>query len=73
MKILVTGANGFLGSAVTEYLPKKGHEVVDVDRNIKESKSDNNIIIGDLRNLDFCDEIMIGVKVVMAYHQSMSN
>jgi nucleoside-diphosphate-sugar epimerase len=65
MKILVTGANGFLGSAVTEYLLKKGHEVVAVDRNINESKSDNNIIIGDLRDLDFCDKIMIGVKVVI--------
>jgi nucleoside-diphosphate-sugar epimerase len=65
MKILVTGANGFLGSAVTEHLLKKGNEVVGVDKNEKKLKLNNNVIVGDLRDLDFCDRIMAGVNVVI--------
>ena len=31
MKILITGANGFIGCHLTAYLLKRGHEVVGLD------------------------------------------
>ncbi len=37
MKILITGATGFIGSSLGEYLAKEGHAVVLVTRNAKEA------------------------------------
>ena len=48
MRILVTGAAGFIGSHLTERLARQGHEVVGVDcftdyysRDLKERNADN--------------------------------
>src|SRR5512135_1661722 len=37
MKIFVSGASGFLGSAVTDELARRGHEVVALDNELKPS------------------------------------
>ena len=65
MNIVVTGASGFLGNAVVGHLIKQGHEVVAVDRHLNEFQNQFNIIIGDLCDLNFCDQIMAGAKVVI--------
>ncbi len=56
MKILVTGACGYVGSSLTPYLLSKGHEIIAIDTqwfglNLEESK---NLTIHkeDVRNLD---------------------
>jgi dTDP-6-deoxy-L-talose 4-dehydrogenase (NAD+) len=41
MKFLVTGAPGFLGSHVIQYLTKRGHEVIATARSIEKAKSSN--------------------------------
>ena len=37
MKIVVTGANGFIGSYLCKYLLSKGHDVVGISRKFHES------------------------------------
>ena len=55
-KILITGANGFLGSAITKLAIKKGYKVSVFVRknsnldNLIKLKSKINIYYGDLRN-----------------------
>jgi len=41
MKFLVTGATGFLGSHVIQYLTKRGHEVIATARSIEKAQSSN--------------------------------
>lgn len=55
MKVLVTGAAGFLGSHICDRLLQEGHEVVGID----------NLITGSLENLKECQGIM-GFKFVEA-------
>lgn len=65
MKILVTGASGFLGISVATNLLNKGHEVVAVDLHLPEVQNQIDVITGDLRDLNFCDSIMEGINVVI--------
>jgi len=61
-KILVTGACGFIGSHLTEYLVHKGHDVVAFDRYNSEGswgwlehtsvKNDVEVALGDIRDFD---------------------
>ena len=56
MKILITGACGYVGSSLTPYLLKKGHEIIAVDTqwfglNLEESKN-LTLYKEDIRNLD---------------------
>jgi len=75
-KILITGADGFIGSHLTEMLVEKGHQVKALsiynsfndwgwleDINCKE---DIEIISGDIRDSDFCKKITNNVEVI--YH-----
>jgi len=66
MKVVVTGAWGFIGSHLCRYLKNKGHEVRAVD-----IKWDNYItdyadqyVTKDLRNVDSCLEITKGMSRV---------
>ena len=51
-KLLVTGASGFIGSHVSDFLTKKGFEVVLFDKRLSRYKQKKQkMIIGDLNNL----------------------
>lgn len=57
MKILITGANGYLGARLTQYLVQQGHEVIASVRRITNeqrvwSKSVARVIVGDVCNPD---------------------
>jgi len=52
MKILVTGANGFLGSGVVQKLLMDGHEVVATDYSLDRVSKDAKRIVCDLFSVD---------------------
>ena len=73
MKVLVTGADGFIGSHLVELLYQKGHEItalahitlleiwVGFHRSIAE---EIKMISGDIRDLNFCQTIMEDIDIV---------
>jgi nucleoside-diphosphate-sugar epimerase len=77
MKILITGASGFIGSHLAERLAKEGHKVRVLIRE-KEAKTSENrkdslelieklgveIVYGDLLNLESLKKAVQGVKIV---------
>jgi len=69
-KILITGANGFLGSAITKLALKKGYKVSVLVRknsnldNLMMFKSKINFFYGDLRNKDDLHEPIKEVDVI---------
>jgi NAD dependent epimerase/dehydratase len=74
-KILITGATGFIGSHLTEFLVKKGYKIIAFDRYnpnsdygwLKNSKfiKDVEIILGDIRDYDSVLKAMKGCSAVM--------
>ncbi len=60
MKVLVTGANGFIGSALCPHLTELGHEVVPVVR--RQSNIANEVIVHDVASwkavLNGCDSVI---------------
>jgi len=73
-KILITGATGFIGSHLTEYLVEKGLNVIAFDRYnsnnhwgwLEQSKYKNDIevILGDIRDYDSVSKVMNGCDAV---------
>ena len=73
-KILVTGATGFIGSHLTEYLVEKGFNVVGFDRYNSNNnwgwlenskyKNDFQVILGDIRDYDSVSKAMVGCDTV---------
>ena len=77
MKILITGAAGFIGSNLCEFMLAKGYTVIGLDNfatgyayNIEEFKGKPNFsfIEGDIRDFDTCLEITKNVDAVL--HQA---
>ena len=77
MKILITGAAGFIGSNLTEYMLDKGYTVVGLDNyatgfvhNLKPFLAHPNFsfIEGDIRDFDCCLRATKGVDYVL--HQA---
>ncbi|MBU78934.1 MAG: LPS biosynthesis protein WbpP [Flavobacteriales bacterium] len=76
-KVLVTGAAGFIGSNLSEYLLEKGFEVIGLD-NFSTGHEKNLIVLnknknfrflqGDIRNFDTCLEVSKEVSFVL--HQA---
>ena len=75
MKILVTGAAGFIGSHLVDELLAKGHEVLGLDnlrngklRNIEEAEKSSSFtfVNGDILNREDVEQAMNGIQVV--YH-----
>jgi len=70
MKVLITGAAGFIGSHLTEFLVEAGHDVVAFDRynsdgtfgwlDTSHVKSDVNKVFGDIRDQDSVFGAMAG-------------
>lgn len=74
MKVLVTGADGFIGSHLTEALLNQGHQV----RALAQYNSFNNwgwlediepidnleVVTGDVRDPNYCREICKGIDIV---------
>ena len=74
MKILVTGAAGFLGSHLTETLIENGNQIralmhYDSNNNwgwleLSKYKNDLNVILGDIRDYDSVNKAMKGCSSV---------
>ena len=73
MKVLLTGASGFIGSAIRDLLDESGHEVVAVDALIPQAHGestvpDTGVHRLDVREADSWVDLLRGVDVVC--HQS---
>ncbi|MDP4528989.1 NAD-dependent epimerase/dehydratase family protein [Alkalimonas delamerensis] len=65
MKVLVTGAAGFIGSHVADALTNAGHEVTLFDMRPSPYRTDNqHEVVGDLMNMDFMQQVVAGHDVV---------
>jgi nucleoside-diphosphate-sugar epimerase len=71
--ILVTGAGGFIGSHMVEYLQEKGHTVKGVDIKLPEFASKNNeqFELLDLRMPKNCEIVMKNIDYVYAFAADM--
>lgn len=58
MKICVTGANGFIGSHVTDNLRDRGIEVISFDRRLKPFREDVEQIVGDIKDQEAVDHVV---------------
>ncbi len=75
-KILVTGADGFIGSHVAKALIEKGSEVATIIRDIKKEssidvlglKKDINIVHGDLVNYADCERAINEYGINFCFH-----
>ncbi len=75
-KVLVTGADGFIGSHVAKALIEKGSEVATIVRDIKKEsnidvlglKKDINIVHGDLINYTDCERAINEYDVDFCFH-----
>ena len=70
MKILITGANGFLGKIVTKKLVFDGHDITalvlpEEDTTYLATLSDVKVVRGDLTDLNSITNIMEGIDVVI--------
>ena len=73
-KFLITGATGFIGSHLTEYLVEKGFNVIAFDRYNSNNdwgwlenskyKNDFQVILGDIRDYDSVSKAMLGCDTV---------
>ncbi len=70
MKVLVTGASGFLGQAVVSAFASKGHQVTAFVRSMQSvpstfSRSSVGFVVGDLRRADTLVDALRGVDAVV--------
>lgn len=72
MRVLVTGAAGFIGSTIMDRLRGAGHDAVGLDLLLPKAHpqavppdwADPELIIGDLRDADLVDRALAGVDAV---------
>jgi len=63
LKVLVTGASGFIGGHLVEELPRQGHEVIAFDKKTSDRVSSEEFVKGDIISFNF-DEILEDTDVV---------
>lgn len=76
LPVLVTGADGFIGSWIAKELINKGAGVITIVRDIKKQsnldilslKDDVTIIHGDLTNFDICHRVMTEYEIHTCFH-----
>ena len=72
MRILVTGASGFIGSALSKRLAEAGHEVFGLYRYVADGRYDfyklDKEKMGDIRDEKAMDRVMYEVQPEMVYH-----
>jgi dTDP-L-rhamnose 4-epimerase len=67
MRVMVTGAAGFIGSHVVETLTARDHEVVQVDNLLPKAHGDDATfegVVGDVRDPALLEDLLAGVDVV---------
>jgi len=68
MRVLITGAAGFIGSHIAELLGRRGHETVQLDNLLPKAHgsaaSAPGVTVGDVRDGGLLDELLRGVDVV---------
>jgi len=63
LKVLVTGASGFIGRPLVEELLKQGHEVCAFDKKTSDRVGNEEFVKGDILSFNF-DKILKGTEVV---------
>ena len=70
-KFLVTGASGFIGSHVADFLTSKGHEVLLFDKRISRFKKKNQkMFLGDMNNSKNLEKILRNVNTLFHFAAS---
>ena len=64
MKVLITGANGFIGSKLLSFFSDKGHETIGVDI----CSNSSNVIKADLSNLLSIEDVLSNIKPDIIVH-----
>ncbi|MGI5127916.1 NAD-dependent epimerase/dehydratase family protein [Pseudonocardia sp. CA-107938] len=69
MRVLLTGAAGFIGSHIAEQLRTAGHEVVGVDLLLpqahgRDAAAPDGVVVGDVRDSALIDRLLDGVDAV---------
>lgn len=62
MKILITGANGFVGSSLTEELRSQGHIVI---KSVREVRAPDELCHGELDKKTFWKDLLPGCDIVI--------
>lgn len=65
MKICVTGGTGYVGSVLVPNLIKLGYDVVVLDKNLFNKKSEAKLIVGDIRDYDLVEKTIKDVDGVI--------
>lgn len=78
MKVLLTGAGGFIGRHVADALAGAGHEVVGVDAYVPQAHGDEpdrvaGVVDGDVRDGAVLDRLLTGVDVVCHQAATVGN
>ena len=76
LSVLVTGADGFIGSWVAKELVEQGADVFTIVRDIKKQsnldvlwlRNNINIVHGDLVNFDVCNRVMKEYEIYSCFH-----
>jgi nucleoside-diphosphate-sugar epimerase len=65
MKVCVTGGLGYFGSVLVPELIKNNHDVVVLDKNLFDKKSDAEVVTGDIRDSKLVEKTLQGSDAVV--------
>lgn len=68
MSTLITGASGFVGTALAKILIDRGERVISLTRDRTRTPPGHAIVYGDVRDLDFCRRVIADYEVDTIYH-----